>query len=105
MEVVKYQPHTHGQLPHLLSHIGDAFGFDDADGETAQPGDIGRTVAGTDSGTIFVEIPVKDVMAGVFYGPMSPIGGEYALRIGLLWRKTGDTMGEFACALSRLFVD
>ena len=92
MEVVKYQPHAHGQLPHLLSHIGDAFGFDGSDGEPAQPGDIGGAVTFADSGTIFIEIPVNDVMARVFDGPMSPIGGKYAFRIGLLWRKTGDTM-------------
>ena len=105
MEVVKYQPHAHGQLPHLLSHIGDAFGFDGSDGETAQPGDIGGAVAGADSGTIFVEIPIKDVMAGVFDGPMSPIGGKYAFCIGLFWSKTGDTMGEFAGVLPCLLVD
>ncbi|MEO5377818.1 MAG: hypothetical protein H7832_08585 [Magnetococcus sp. DMHC-6] len=62
MEVVKYQSHAHGQLPHLLSHVGDAFGFDGSDGETAQPGDIGGAVTFADSRTIFVEIPVKDVI-------------------------------------------
>lgn len=105
VEVVKYQPHTHGQLPHLLSHIGDALGFDGPNGKTTQPGDIGRTVAGADSGTVFVEIPVKDVVTGIFDSPMSPIGGKHALRIGLFWSKTGDTMGKFTGTLSRLFVD
>ena len=43
------------ELPHLLGHAVHAFGFDDADGEAVETGDVFRAVTGSDPAPVFVE--------------------------------------------------
>ena len=47
-----------------------AFGFDEADAEAAQSGDVLGAVSSANAAAVFVVVPVNDVMATIFYTPM-----------------------------------
>jgi hypothetical protein len=83
-EVVEEQPWVPVELADFLGDVGDASGLDQADGETAQTGDVFRAVSGADAAAIFVVDPVEDVMAGIFDGPVSAVDLEDAFGVGLL---------------------
>ena len=83
-EVVEEQPWVPVELADFLGDVGDASGLDQADGETAQTGDVFRAVAGADPAAIFVVDPVEDVMAGIFDGPVTAVDLEDAFGVGLL---------------------
>ncbi|MDY6823340.1 MAG: hypothetical protein SWH68_06005 [Thermodesulfobacteriota bacterium] len=57
--------------------------------------DVLRAMAFADAASVLIKIPVKNVMATVFDGPMAPVGGEYFLRIGLIRCPTVDAIGDF----------
>src|SRR5208337_789022 len=48
-EVVEEQPWVPVELADFLGDVADASGLDQADGETAQTGDVFRAVAGADA--------------------------------------------------------
>ncbi len=95
-QVVEDQARAPMELPHLLRHIGHAFGFDDTDGKASEAGDVFRAVPGSYPATVFVEVPVDDVMAAVLDAPVAPVCLQYPLSVGLLRRAAGDAVGEFA---------
>jgi len=47
------------------------------------------------SSAVFVIVPINDVMATVFDGPVAAVGGEHALRVSLFRWTAGDTIGDF----------
>jgi hypothetical protein len=65
-----------------LSYAANAFGFDDTDDESASTGDIFRPIADSYTAAIFVVVPIDDIMAAIFNGPVAPIDGEGAFWIG-----------------------
>ena len=87
-------------MSHFLRDTAHALGFDDPDGKAAESGDIFWAVAGAYSASVFIEIPVEDIVATVFDAPVTAIYGKEPQGICLLWSSTGDTadnvMGDFA---------
>ena len=103
-QIIKDQADIAGQFSHFLGYATYAFGFNDSNGESAESGDVFRTVAGADPTAIFIVIPIEDIVTAIFNGPVAPIHLEDALGIGLLGRSTGDAVSHFARALAILFV-
>lgn len=93
-EVLEDQSHVPMQLPHFLRHTGDAFGFDEADGEPSEPRDIFGTVAGANAAPVFIEVPVEDVVTTILDAPMAPIGCEDLLGRCLVRGTAGDAIGD-----------
>lgn len=81
-----------------------AFGFNDTDGKSAQSCDIFRSIACSDTASVFVIIPVDDVMAAVFDAPVAPVGSKDLFGAGLLRGPTGDAIGDFRGIFSCFFV-
>ena len=77
----------------------------DADGEAAQAGDVLGAVTGANAATILIEVPVDDIVATVFDGPMAAIDFEEALWPGLFGRAAGDTERGFERSLLGFLVD
>lgn len=61
-------------------------------------------MAGSYSTSVFIVIPVDDVMAAVFNTPVAAIDFQNLVGVGLVWRLTGDAVSPFAGNFSRLFV-
>jgi len=57
-QIVEDQAHVPRQLSYFLGDAPCPAGFDDANGEAAQPGDVFRTVAGTDAAAVLIIVPV-----------------------------------------------
>jgi hypothetical protein len=93
------------ELPHFLSDAGYSLGLDDSDGETAESSDVFRPIARAYTASIFVLVPVCDVMAAILNAPMAAIVGKDVLCIGLLPAFAGDAMGELGGGGTGLFID
>ena len=94
-QIVKDQAYIARELSHFLRDAAHTFGFDDANSKTAQSGNVFRTMSGAYPTAVFVIVPIDNVMAAVFDGPMAAVGGKNALRVGLLRGSAGDTIGDF----------
>jgi len=95
------------QLTHFLGDADFAIGdeLDDADGEAAQTGNILGAMADAVTAAILVEVPVDHIVATVFDGPVTAIGGEDALWAGLFRRRTtGDSQSDLVGDPAVLFV-
>lgn len=93
------------ELPHLLRHIGHAFGLDDTDGKASETGDVFRAVTGPYPATVFVKVPVDDVMAAILDAPVAPVCREYLPGVGVLRQAAGDAVSELAGVFSGFFLD
>jgi hypothetical protein len=92
------------ELPHFLGYTANAFGFDKADGESAEPGHVVRAISCAYAAAIFVKIPVDDIMAAVFYAPVTAIGFENAFWVGLVRAMACDAISDFTGVFAGLFV-
>ena len=81
------------------------FGFNNADGKAPKASDVFRAMTFAYAASVFIIIPVKDVMATVFDTPMASVGEEYLLGIYLIRRSAIDTIGDFAGDVAGFFVD
>ena len=72
-----------------------AFGFDDANSESPQSGDVFWAVTSTYAAAVFVIVPIDNVMTAVLDAPVAAVGGKHALRVGLLRSTAGDAIGDF----------
>jgi len=87
-----------------LCDAANAFRFDDADGESPQSGNVFRAVTSTYAATVFIIVPIDNVMAAVFVAPVVAVGGKNALSVGLLRGPTGDAIGDFTGEFAGLFI-
>lgn len=87
-----------------MRYVGDPFGLDDAEGEAAQAGDILRARTGTDAAAVLIIVPIEEVVAAILDGPVSPVGLQHPLRIGLFRRTAGDAIGDFMGLLAGFLV-
>ena len=101
-EVVKDETDFEGELPHLLGDAPYAFGFDHANGEPSQPGDVLRAVPGADSTPVFIVVPVEDVVTAVLDRPVAAVGREHALGIGFFGFSARHAIGDPLLVLERL---
>jgi hypothetical protein len=83
-QIIEDQADITCELPHFLSDAENALGFDDSNGKASEPGDVLRTIAAAYTASIFIIVPIKDVVAAIFNAPMASIGGENASCVGLL---------------------
>ena len=81
---------------------GGLKGLEDADRKAVQASDVFRAVAGTDVVTIFVVVPVADVM-GVLDGPVTAIDSQDLLRTSLLRCLARDPQSGLTRALAGFF--
>ena len=84
-QVVEDQASGLVELAHFLSNAAHAVGLDHTDGESAQPSDVLRAVAGTDAAAILVVVPIEDVVADVFDGPVAAVDLKETAGIDLLF--------------------
>jgi hypothetical protein len=87
-----------------LSDTANPFGFDEADGESAESSDVFRAMASAYAAAVLVIVPIDDVMATVFDTPVATVGSEDALGVGLLGGSTGDAVGGFTGVLAVFFI-
>jgi len=104
-QIVEEQASVFVELADFLSDRFRAFRLDQANSKAAQAGDVLRAVTGTDAATIFVKVPIENVVAAVFDGPVAAVDIEEALGIGLLGRAAGDAVGEIAGRVASFLVD
>jgi len=87
-----------------LGDTADLFRFDDPDGESAKPCDVFWAVTSSDSASVFIVVPINDVMTTILNTPMATVDLENALWVGLLRGSTGDAISDFTRGLATLFV-
>jgi len=56
------------------------------------------------SASVFVKVPIDNVMAAVFDRPVSPVCGQHLLRVGLLRSLAGDAVGDITGVFTGLFI-
>jgi hypothetical protein len=93
------------QLGHFLCHAVGAFGFDEADREAAQPGDIRRAMSCPDAAAVFVVVPINHVVASVFDAPMFAVSLKDFLGMSLLGRAVGHSVNDFVSLFAGFLVD
>ena len=94
------------QLAHFFRDAGFSIG-DELNGghdEATQARHVLGAIACADTAAILIEVSVDDIVATVFDGPMTAIGGQDTLWIGLFRRATGNPQSGFHCQLAGLFV-
>ena len=104
-EVIEDQSDVAVELAHFLRDTSDAFGFDETDGEASKSSDVFGAVAATDLASVFIVVPIQDVVAAVFHGPMASVDEEEALGVSLLGGSTGDAVSDLAGAFPGFFHD
>ena len=102
-EIIEDRADITCELPHFLSDAENAFGFNDSNGKPSESGDVLWTIAATYTATIFIVVPIKDVVA-TLNAPMASIGGENVTCVGFSGRLAGDAIGGLTRAFARLFI-
>ena len=74
-----------------MGYATNIFGFDDADAESPQSGHIFWPVTGAKAASVFVIVPIDDVMTTVFDAPVSSVGSKDLFRVGSFRRSAGNT--------------
>ena len=57
------------QFAHFLRHAVSTFGFDEADGEAAQPGDVRGAMSCPNAAAVFMVVPINHIVATVVSRP------------------------------------
>lgn len=106
-QAIEYQMDILSEFSHFLGDTTHALGFNDSDGKATKPGYIFRAKSGAYTVSVFIEIPVKDVMAGIFDGPVATVDGKELLCVSLFRGSTGDgvcdVVGDFSGFLFNRF--
>jgi len=67
------QAYVAGQLTHCLCDATNTLGLDNSDGESTESRDVFRTVASAYPASIFIIVPINDVVTAIFNAPMATI--------------------------------
>lgn len=102
-EIIEDQSDIAIELAHFVGDTSDSFGFDQTDGETANSRDIFRAVAGSDSASVFIIVPIQDMVTAIFNDPMTPVDGEDTLGICLFGGSARDAIDDLHGAFATLF--
>src|SRR5512135_3618989 len=103
-QVVQDQADVTRQLSNFLGYTADLFGFDYANSESAHSSDILRAVAGSDSPSVFIVVPVQNVMTTILNRPVAAIYLEHTLRSRFFGCSAGDAISHLTRALARFFI-
>ena len=93
------------QFAHFLRHAVSPFGFDETDGEAAQPGDVRGAMSCPNAAAVFMVIPINHIVATVFDAPMPTVCLKDFLGISLFGRAAGHSINDFVSAFSRFLFD
>ena len=72
-QVIEDQSDVAGEALDGRSDAVFGLGFDDADGETTQGGEVFRAVTFAEGAAILIPVPVEDVVAAVLDGPVAAV--------------------------------
>jgi len=61
-------------------------------------------MAGTYPATVFVIVPIDDVMTAIFNAPVAAVGGKHALRVSLLRGPAGNAICDFTGVFTGFFI-
>ena len=87
-----------------MSDAANPFGFDNADGKASESSDVFRPIALAYPAAVFIIVPVDDIMAAIFYGPMETIDVQDALWISVFWCPAGNAIGDVFGIFAGFFV-
>ncbi len=102
-QVIENQTDIACELSHFLDNATDPFGFDEADGKTSESRDVFWSIARADTATVFIEVPIKDIVAAVFDTPMVAANGKELLSVCFTGLSAGDAIGDVAGGFSLSF--
>lgn len=102
-KIIEDNTDIEGKLTHFLSNATNPFGLDQSDGEATQAGHVFRAVAGAYPTTIFIIVPIEDVVAAIFNSPVTAVYGKETLCVGLIGWTAGDAVHGFVAGFSALF--
>src|SRR6266849_5999953 len=80
-QVVEYQAYVTRESSHFLRRAPSAFRLEHAEGETAKPSNVFRTIAGPDATAVFIIVPVDHVVATLDH-PVPAVNPQNALWSG-----------------------
>ena len=89
------------QFAHFLRYADIPFGFDEADGEAAQSGNVLGAVSCANAAAVLVVVPVNYVMATIFYTPMLAVRLKDFFGIRFFWIAAGHSVNDFVSAFTR----
>jgi len=104
-QVVEDQAGVFVELADFLGDVFGAFRLDQTDSEARQAGEVLGAVSGANAATVLVEVPIEDVVAAVFDGPVSAVDIEQAFGINLSRRAAGNAISEIAGRFTGFLVD
>ena len=94
---------TH-KLSHSLRDTAYTFGLNDGNGKAPQARNILRAMALAYPVSVFVIVPIDNVMTAVFDAPVATVCGKHALRVGLLRSSAGNAIGDFTGVFTGFFI-
>ena len=104
-QIIKDQASIADELAHFLCDTAHLFGFDNADSEASQAGDVFWAKARADAAAVLIIVPVEDIVAAVFNAPVVAVDFQQFLRIGLFRGPTGNAVGDVTGVVSGFFID
>ncbi len=93
------------QFAYFLRNANSTFGFDEADGEAAQSGDILWAMSCANTTAVFVVVPINHIVATVFDAPVLAVGLKDFFGISLFVRAAGDLVNDFVSLFTRFLVE
>ena len=82
------------ELPHFVRHTFYPLGFNNADSKAPKVSGIFRAVTGAYPTSVFIIIPVDDVVAAIFDAPVASVCFKHLLGVGLLRGLAGDPVSH-----------
>ena len=104
-KVIENQPRVLNQFAYFLRNANSTFGFDEADSEAAQSGDVLWAMSCPDAAAVFMVVPINHVVATVFDAPMLAVRLKDFLGISLFGIATGNSVNDFVSAFTRFLVE
>ena len=95
------QPRVLNQFAYFLRDANSTFGFDEADGETAQSGDVLRAMSCPDAAAVFMVIPINHVVTTVFDAPVLAVRLKDYFGIRFFRLTTGYSVNNFVSTFTR----
>ena len=99
-QIVEDPAHAACELSHFLGDAPRPAGFDLADGEAAQAGDVFRPMADADAAAVLIKVPIENVVATVLDAPVASVDLENTRGVGFFWFSAGNAVGDFGRALT-----
>ena len=80
------------------------FELDDANGKTAESGNVFRAITSTYTAAVFIIVPIDNVMTTVFDAPVVAVGVKNTFWVGLVRCTTGDAISDFTGVFVGFFI-